>query len=307
MNLIVDGQNLAFATNMTQELCTSSGHPTHATLGFLRSLGSAASRFSANAIYVAWDGGVSPQRLALYPDYKSNRKVLQNDAEWVRRRVALDKQIIDIRELLTTLGIKQVWGDGLEGDDIIALLARSMKMRCQHSVIVSADKDFWQLVCLFTSVFNPINNGSKVKLVSMNNFSEVTGLDSPAQYLDFKSMVGDASDGIAGCKGVGEKTARDILRKYGSYDRFFLEARGQKLPALQKRAYDDSVGFQRSKTLMDLKNPLCERASNVKVEEGQCDLGKFSDRMAKLEIKAAGAIGDFAFQGVFKSYLEANQ
>lgn len=302
MILVVDGQNLAFACNMTQELSTSYNHPTHATLGFLRSLGAVCDRFNAKQIYVAWDGGRSTQRLALYHDYKANRNVLKNDPEWLRRREALDKQIEDIKKLLSMLGAKQIWGDNLEGDDIIAHLVGSTSDMGLHSTIISADKDFWQLVNTFTGVFNPVNNGCKHKHVTMDNFKEATSLQTPAQYIEFKAMVGDPSDGIPGCKGVGEKTALKILHDFGSYDAFYnaVICEGSYNPgALEMRAIKDSVNFEMSRKLMDLKNPMCDGMSNLNAIAGWRDLDAYSKFMEQLDIRTGPAILD-----LYASFLE---
>lgn len=299
MILIVDGANLAFAANMTRELSTSYGTPTHAIIGFLRTLGNVCERFEATAIHVAWDGGRSLQRLGVYPDYKGARKTLQKDPEWVRRRKALDKQIGIIRPLLSSLGVTQVWGDNLEGDDIIALIVKFGR-QTPHRVIVSADKDFWQLVEPTVSCYNPINNGSKVKHVTEDNFTDVTGL-MPSQYLDFKAMVGDPSDSIPGCRGVGEKTALKIINAWGSYEAFYDKVAFRKyIPTtLERRAIEDHAGFKMAKWLMDLKAPLHADAENVQANSGQRDLSLFKKTMVDLEIRTTDSILES-----YKSFLE---
>ena len=279
MILIVDGQNLAFAANMTQELRTSYDMPTHAVIGFMRMLGDACSEFSPTAVYVAWDGGRAQERVRLYPTYKANRDASQKDAEWLRRREDLDRQIPVIRTLLERLGVKQVWGDNVEGDDIIALIVKQTTLARPHEcmVIVSSDHDFWQLVGPSVSVFNPINNGCKHKLVNGTNFKQITNL-RPDQYLDYKAMVGDASDGIVGCRGVGEKTAIKILHGFGSYDAFYkavIVDKKYQPTTLEGRAILDEDGFRVARILMDLKSPVCINGQNICGSVGLIDTDAF--------------------------------
>jgi len=258
MTLVVDGQNIAYAMNMTRELSTSYGMPTHAILGFIRTLGNVCQQFSSRSIFVTWDGGRSKDRTDLYPGYKANRDKLVEDPGWLKKRQDLDKQIDHIRILLQKLGVNQIWGNGVEGDDVIAMIVQSNKKNKKRSVIVSGDKDFLQLVDNDVEFFNPINNGSKAKHVTLGNFKEVMGLETPGQYLDFKSMVGDKSDGIPGCNGVGEKTAFKIIGEWGSYDAFREEVVNGRYdpPSIEMKAVVDEKGFRMSKKLMDLNSPM---------------------------------------------------
>lgn len=290
VTLVVDAGNLSFACNMTTPLSTSDGTPTQAVLGFFKGLGAACDRFKAQDIYVAWDTGRSSERTELFPGYKANREGKKLDPLYISKLGELKIQTVEIKWLLSALGAKQIVGDNLEGDDAIAMMVEDLGMCHGHTVIVSGDKDFYQLIHRDVSVFNPINNGSKVKHITVDNFSEVTGGLKPSQYLEFKALMGDASDGIPGVKGVGEKTALSVLKRFGSVANFATTIAGGYTPTgLEARILADISGFKTAKKLMDLKNPL-KGDGRWCLYAGNCDIASFKRRLEQLEFTTTDEI-----------------
>jgi DNA polymerase-1 len=290
--LVVDGQNLAYAANFTRPLSTKLGYPTQAILGFLRMLGGASERFQPVDIYVTWDTARSKKRLELWPEYKGNRDIKKKDPKYATKMEELDMQIPVIQKLIGLLGIKQITSDELEGDDAIAVVVKAFRDADRATVIVSGDHDFLQLVDFRTSLFNPINNGSKIKYVKLDNFGEATGGLTPSQYLEYKALVGDTSDNIPGAKGVGKKTAMKLLKSHGSYVLFqkAYEDDPKSFGHLACRAYEDSAGFEMSKKLMDLRNPMIDEGASREVSVGLYDPEKLKETLDLLEFTTADAI-----------------
>jgi DNA polymerase-1 len=157
---------------------------------------------------VIWDGGRSEARVALHPEYKRTVR-----REHVKERFEADdiwENIEGTQRLLRYLGIPQVKLYGVEADDLICMLADKM----DDVVIVSTDKDFYQLIDRNISVFDPM----KAVLITEKNFSQVVGLPlTPAEYLEYHILLGDRSDNIPrGVPGLGPKTALSLIQAFKS-------------------------------------------------------------------------------------------
>jgi len=218
MILIVDGNNQAFVSNMSKSLSTGKGFPTQAIHGFFKALGLYNTTFQPKKFIVAWDGGNSDQRMELYPEYKAERKERKKDPMMEKKWEEFLQQAPVIKELLKNLGVIQLQGRGCEADDLIAVTAQSVAEQGQSVVIISSDKDFYQLISPFISIFSPMGTATN-RHITNENMQEITGL-RPDQWLEFRSMMGDKSDGIPGVNGIGEKTALGIMQKFGNVATF---------------------------------------------------------------------------------------
>jgi DNA polymerase-1 len=214
---LLDGYALiyrAFFAMIARPLRTTKGENTSAAWGvanFLLRL-----REKYNPEYVGWinDAG-SSFRAERYPDYKSTREKL--DAEL---QADFDRSLERIRQILDAFHIPLVTVPGYEADDVIATLATKAAARELQSVIVSGDKDFYQLIAPHVALLNPGRGGPagvEETWVDETNASERLGV-TPAQVVDYLALVGDSSDNIPGVKGVGEKGAQKLLAEYGNLD-----------------------------------------------------------------------------------------
>lgn len=219
LRIVIDGNNSAYRANCTTELYTKQGVRTSAIMGTLNIIHSVAEQLSSltdypvKEIIVAWDGGHSPRRKAIFPGYKANRKKDSNteeDRQWMEEFI---EQANILYEKLPLFGIKCIKKRQWEGDDIIMGVSESIrKMHPEDiSVIVSTDEDFHQLVSNNVYLYSPI----KQILYTSDNYEELMGIPQEL-FLTYKILKGDSSDGIGGIQGIGDKTAKSLVNTYGN-------------------------------------------------------------------------------------------
>jgi DNA polymerase-1 len=220
---LLDGYALiyrAFFAMIARPLRTTKGENTSAAWGvanFLLRL-----REKYNPQYVGWinDAGTS-FREERYPDYKSTREKLDEELQ-----ADFDRSLERIKQILAAFRVPLVTVSGYEADDVIATLATQATARDLQAVIVSGDKDFYQLIGPGVALLNPGRGGPagvEETWVDENNASERLGV-SPAQVVDYLALVGDSSDNVPGVKGVGEKGAQKLLAEYGNLDAILSRA-----------------------------------------------------------------------------------
>ncbi len=212
--ILVDGNNLLFrsyyATSYSGVIMRNSkGFPTNALYGFINMMNKIIEEEKPNYILVAFDKGKT-FRHEKYKDYKAGRREMPEE---------LKLQFPKAKEILDTMGIKHFEIDNYEADDIIGTLAKIVDEENKFiATIISSDKDLLQL----------ISNEVEVKLLKTKGsirfdeetFKEYYGT-TPIHMIDLKALMGDASDNISGVKGIGEKTAITLLKKYGSLDEIY--------------------------------------------------------------------------------------
>ncbi len=202
-NLVIDGHNLAlrcFHAPGMSKLTDSQGRPTGMILGFLRSLGSLKKRFPEAAIYVTWDGS-SQRRRQKFGEYKANRNGPVTDMRM-------------LRDILSCLGVYQVWNPAEEADDVIATLVRGPLVG-QSNLIVSSDKDFLQLVTDTTKLLYPAIGSRNEVLYDYAAVVEYMGVP-PEKVVQLRALYGDASDNIPAVPRVPKKILRQLIQTHGS-------------------------------------------------------------------------------------------
>jgi DNA polymerase-1 len=214
---LIDGYALiyrAFYAMISRPLRTSKGENTSAAWGVANFLIRLREKYRPD--YVAWvnDAGTS-FREERYPEYKSTREKLDESLQ-----ADFDRAVERISELLKVLRIPLVAIAGYEADDVIGTLAQAGAAGGLRSVIVSGDKDFYQLIGPGIVLLNPGRGGPAAVdevWVDESNAAERLGVP-PSQVVDYLALVGDSSDNIPGVKGIGEKGALKLLAEYGSLD-----------------------------------------------------------------------------------------
>ncbi|HUL03540.1 MAG TPA: DNA polymerase I [Gemmatimonadales bacterium] len=223
MLFLVDGYAViyrAFFAMISRPLTTSRGENTSAAWGvtnFLIRL-----LVQHRPTYLGWvhDRGVS-FREQRFPAYKATRDKLDEQLQQ-----DFDRSVERIEELLGAFHVPVLGVDGYEADDVIGTLATAAAGRGLRVVIVSGDKDFYQLVAPGIALLNPGRGGPAAveeHWVDESNASERLGV-GPARVVDYLALVGDSSDNVPGVKGVGEKTALELLRQYGDLDQILAHA-----------------------------------------------------------------------------------
>jgi DNA polymerase I len=214
---LIDGYALtyrAFFAMISRPLTTAKGENTSAAWGVVNFLMRLREKYRPD--YVAWinDAGTS-FRKERYADYKSTREKLDNELQ-----SEFNRSLERICDLLEAFGIPLIAIKGYEADDVIGTLAAAGAERGLQVVIVSGDKDFYQLVGPRVALLNPGRGGPAAvdeTWVDEGNASERLGVE-PRQVVDFLALVGDSSDNVPGVKGIGEKGAQKLLAEYGDLD-----------------------------------------------------------------------------------------
>jgi len=220
---LIDGYALiyrAFFAMISRPLRTTKGENTSAAWGVVNFLLRLREKYHPD--YVCWvnDAGTS-FREQRYPDYKSTREKLDDSLQ-----ADFDRAVERIGTLLDGFRIPLVAVPGYEADDVIATLAHAGAERGLRSVIVSGDKDFYQLIGPGITLLNPGRGGPASVdevWVDETNAAERLGVP-PHQVVDYLALVGDSSDNIPGVKGIGEKGAQKLLAEYGNLETILARA-----------------------------------------------------------------------------------
>jgi len=187
-------------------LATSYGQPTNAVYGFINMLNKILNDLKPDYAAMCFDTGKPTFREKKFKEYKIQRKPMPDD---------LKTQIPLIKDVIDAYNLKIVEKDGFEADDIIAAFTHRAKKEGLKVIIVTSDKDMLQLVNGSTKVYNPYK-GEGVYFGS-KEVEEQFGV-KPKNIVDLLSLTGDSADNVPGVKGIGEKTARELLKEFHSID-----------------------------------------------------------------------------------------
>ena len=202
---LIDGHNVLYRTFFgVPRLTAPDGTPTNVVLGVARILLKILREERPDAVVAVFDSREPTPRHAIYPEYKANRLKTPED---------LAAQIPVVDEMIDALGVRRLSVAGAEADDIIGTLSRRAEERGMDVVIVSSDKDMYQLV----SPRVKVRDGLKEHTVGEAQVEEVFGVP-PGKVADLLALAGDPSDNVPGVPGIGEKTASELIREFGSLD-----------------------------------------------------------------------------------------
>ncbi|MEX2203124.1 MAG: DNA polymerase I [Actinomycetota bacterium] len=207
---LLDGHSLSYRAffALPTSLATTTGQVTNAVYGFTSMLIKLLAEEKPDLIAVAFDVGAPTVRLEKYAEYKAGRPEAPDE---FRQQLGL------IVEVLETLRIPVIGIEGHEADDAIATLAVRAVEQGIDSVIVTADRDFFQLVRQEITVMFNVKGISDIRRYDVAAVTERFGLP-PAKYVDYVALKGDTSDNIPGVPGVGEKTASKLVQDFGSIE-----------------------------------------------------------------------------------------
>lgn len=205
--VLIDGNSLLNrAFYATKHLTTKSGMPTNAVFGFTKLLLKIISDIRPDRLIVTFDLKAPTFRHKMYDGYKATRKPMPDD---------LAAQLGTLKSLLQSMRIAMCEKEGFEADDLIGTL--SHKFADTKSIVITGDRDSYQLVDDRTDVYLTKTGVSDLLKLNRDNFRSVVGYE-PRQVVDMKALMGDSSDNIPGVAGVGEKTALALITQFGSLD-----------------------------------------------------------------------------------------
>jgi len=291
---LVDGYALiyrAFFALISRPLTTARGENTSAAWGVVNFLQRLLATHRPE--YLGWvhDSGLS-FRHERYPDYKATREKLTEELQ-----SDFDTGMERICQLLDAYRIPILSLKGYEADDVIGTLAKQGVEQQVNVVIVSGDKDFQQLVRPGVWLLNPGRGGPasvEEQWVSVENGAERLGVP-PEHVTDYLALVGDSSDNVPGVKGIGDKTARDLVGEYGDLDAILAAA-----PALTKKrpreALQEHGDLARlSKELVTIRDDLPIRLALDEMRVREPDIARLRPLFVELEFHTlARSLGDVA-------------
>jgi DNA polymerase-1 len=200
-----------FALNANSKFTpvNSKGFDTSAILGFTNTLMEVLQKQKPTHIAVVFDTAAPTQRHEEFTDYKANREempdVIRDSIPW-------------IKEIIKAFKIPVIESDGFEADDVIGTLAKKAEQKGFKTFMMTPDKDFGQLVSENIFIYKPGRFGNEAEVLGIKEVCEKFEVENPSQVIDILGLWGDAVDNIPGIPGVGEKTAKQLIKQFGSVE-----------------------------------------------------------------------------------------
>jgi DNA polymerase-1 len=247
--LLIDAYALiyrAYFAFINRPIKTSKGLNTSAIYGFTKALLDALKKIEPTHFAVAFDLSGPTFRTELYPEYKANR---QETPEDIRTAIPIIKRLMEVMNI-PILELK-----GYEADDIIGAIATQADPLGFDVYMMTPDKDYGQLLSQNVKIIKPGRGGNEMEMVTADAFCAGYNIKTPAQFIDILALWGDTSDNVPGVKGIGEKTAADLISKFGSIDNLLENT--DKLSKAQKANIEASrEQLLLSRTLVTIKTDL---------------------------------------------------
>ena len=241
----------------------SRGENTSAVFGFVVTLDDLIKRIKPTHIAVAFDPQGPTFRHEAYEQYKAQREETPEDIRWAVPR---------IKQLLEAMNIPVLEVPGYEADDVIGTLAHMAEKEKFEVYMATPDKDYGQLVTDHIWMYRPRHTGGFEKL-GPAEVCEKYGLEHQSQVIDLLGLMGDSSDNIPGCKGVGEKTAVALLKQFGTIDNLLANTEQLK-GALQRKVQEQEEDIRFSRFLATIKTdvPMAFDAQSLVCRERNWEL-----------------------------------
>ena len=239
--VLLDGYSLMYRAfhALQSPMSAPDGTPTNAVHGFVMMLLKTVEEEKPEKLAVAFDVHAPTLRAQRYADYKGTRKPMPDE---------LRAQDPIIRELIVRMGLPILELAGYEADDILGTVSARCEREGREAVIVTGDRDSFQLSGEKTTILYTKKGISDTVRVTPEYIKEVYGLE-PKQMIDVKGLMGDASDNIPGVPGVGEKTALKLIAQYGSLEKVLDTAEAEQKGRLRERLLEHRALAELSKEL----------------------------------------------------------
>lgn len=251
--LLIDGHSILHRTFYgLPDLTTSDGRHTNAVLGFLNILFRLLEEEQPTYLAVAFDVHAPTFRHKIYDAYKGTRKPMPPE---------LREQIPLMKEILMQMGICTVEQEGLEADDILGTLAKRGEAQGLEVSLISGDRDLLQIASQHIQVRIPKTKSGRTEI---ENYYEADVVEkygvTPHQFIELKALMGDTADNIPGVPKIGEKTAADLMQRFGSLENIY-----QNLSEISKKSIRESL--EQNRDLADLSLILATIEVNGNIEK----------------------------------------
>ncbi len=249
----------AYYAMFNSPMINSKGHNTSAIMGFVNTLEDVLRHENPEYIGVVFDPKGGTFRHKLYPEYKAQREETPEDIRFA---------IPYIKKIIEGYNIPVIEVENYEADDVIGTLAKKFEKEELTVYMMTPDKDYGQLVSKNILQYRPASGRKPAEVLGVKEVCEKWGIDNPLQVIDILGLMGDASDNIPGCPGVGEKTAAKLIGQFGSVEKLISSV--DELKGKQKEKIKENVEqIKLSKFLATIKIdvPVEIELENLKREE----------------------------------------
>ncbi len=280
--VLIDGHALAFRQYFALErsaMKNSQNQPTWAVYGFFKSIFDLLKKIKPDSIAVTFDVSHHTFRTELYEDYKANRETMPD---------SLSTQMGFICEGLNAFGIPIYTKEGFEADDLIGTISARASQRGDETLILTGDQDSFQLVDKEGLVKVLIPSQGILKEYGWEQVYEKLGV-YPNQVVDYKALRGDTSDNIPGIRGIGPKTAQQLLGKYGNLEKVLEDCEN-----IEKKSIKEKICAEKDVAILSKK--LATIIRNVDID--------FDFESANVILPDIDRVVDFLKNMQFYSYIK---
>jgi len=274
---LIDGNSLAYRAffALPESIGTSDGRPTNAIYGLASMLVKIIDEHRPAGVVVAWDAGMSGRELA-YDLYKAQRKP---------RPDLLREQWPHLMPLVEAFGYTNVKVEGYEADDVIASLVRQAREEDVPVMVVTGDRDAYQLVGPGVRVMSTSRGITETKVYDRDAVVERYGVP-PELITDLMGLRGDTSDNIPGVPGIGEKTATQLLQQFGSLEEVLESVEEVSGAKRKQNLIEHAEDARMSKQLATLQDEIETGVDLAEAMAGEPDRGALRDFMREFELRA---------------------
>ena len=254
----------------------SKGMNTSAVFGFVNTLDEVLKKENPTHIGIAFDPAGPTFRHEIFPQYKAQREETPED---------IRKAVPYIKEIIRAYRIPILEVTGFEADDVIGTLSKKADEKGVFCYMMTPDKDYAQLVSDRVSIYRPRLGDKADEILTPEKVCQKYGLSYPTQMIDLLGLMGDASDNIPGCPGVGEKTAQKLIEQFGSIEG--LLARTDELKgALKVKVTENVEQIRLSRFLATIKRDVPIELNMEELKREEPDFDKLKEIYAELEFRS---------------------
>ncbi|MGB2696588.1 MAG: DNA polymerase I [Candidatus Zixiibacteriota bacterium] len=276
---LIDGSALAYRSYFAfirNPLINSKGENTSVPFGFTNSMMKILREENPDYIIMVFDTKAPTFRHEIFKEYKSTRAKMPQEME---------SQLPRIREIIDAMNIPVVEKDGFEADDLMGTIAKHAKKKGMEVVLVTGDKDFMQLVDEDVKILNPRRSGEQIELLDRRNVKEKFGVP-PDKVTDVMGLMGDSSDNVPGVPGIGEKTAKELIQKFGSLEQVLANAEKVKRKNVRNSLKEHADIARLSKKLVTIDVNVPYKFDLQDFETKEFNLPRLKELFKELEFSA---------------------
>ena len=251
----------AYYAFIRNPIYNSRGLNTSAILGFTNTLVEVLEKQNPSHIAIVFDPSKPTFRNTIYPEYKANREQMPED---------IQRSIPYIMQIVHAFNIPVIQQENYEADDVIGTLAHQAKQEGFQTYMMSADKDYGQLLEKDIFLYKPKRSGSEAEILDKDKICEQFNITQPRQIIDIMALMGDKSDNVPGAPGIGEKTAIKLIGRYGSIENLYdniNDLKGKQKENLIK--YKDQIILSKELVTIVLNVPIEYSTSDIKRQPPQ--------------------------------------